>query len=183
MMKKLNFLLHLLLPEISFWPANTRIDLKFLRCVQVLDLFLNCCSDIDEKKWKHYFVISLCLWIRLLHCLEWVFSISVSGFRLKFSHNSVSRERLRYDSKTDLMTNGQMDRFRLFLEYAFFHWLSICLELNLQELLKLVSSLTTSSFSKTCLRWVLVCSWNTLLLFSYWVLQYRLISFSFAMQH
>ena len=171
--------MHLLWPEISFWPAKTRNDMKFLSCVQVLDLVLNFCSDINGEN-GNTTLLFLCLWIRLHHCLEWVFSIFVSGFKLNFlkiqCHGNVCK-------RIPKVTWWQMDWFWVFLEYVFFHWLSICLELNLQELLKLVSSLTTSSFSKTCLRWVLVCSWNTLLLFSYWVLQYRLISFSFAMQH
>ena len=58
------------------------------------------------KNWKHYFVIYLCWWIRLHHCFDWVFSIRVSGFGLKFSRFLVSRERLQKDSEPDKMTNG-----------------------------------------------------------------------------
>ena len=156
------------MPEICFWPAKTRKELKFLRCIQVLDLFLNCCSDINERTWIHYFVISLCWWIKLHHCLKWVFSICVSAFWLKFSRNSVSRDCSQKDSITELTTIRLILGF--FWKMLVFRWLSMCLLFNLQELLKHVSLLTTSSFSITCLRCILVCSWNTLLLFSYRVL-------------
>ena len=35
-------------PEICFWPAKTRRNLNFLRCIHVFDLVLKYCSDINE---------------------------------------------------------------------------------------------------------------------------------------
>ena len=48
------------LTEMCFWPANSRKNLKFLRCIHVFDLVLKYCSDINEEKWLHllfYFLV------------------------------------------------------------------------------------------------------------------------------
>ena len=34
--------------EKCFWPAKTIENFNFLKCILVLDLFLNCCSDTKE---------------------------------------------------------------------------------------------------------------------------------------
>ena len=38
-------------PEMCFWPANTRKNLEILRCIHVLDLLLKYGSDINEGNW------------------------------------------------------------------------------------------------------------------------------------
>jgi len=35
-------------PDMCFWPAKTRKNLNFLRCIHVFDLVLKYCSDINE---------------------------------------------------------------------------------------------------------------------------------------
>ena len=48
-------------PENWFWPAKTRKNWNFLRCIPVFDLVLKNCSDINEGKWLqvlfHFFVL------------------------------------------------------------------------------------------------------------------------------
>ena len=101
-------LVALLVPEVCFWPAKLRKNLNSLRCMQVLDLVLNCYSDKKEVLLIHF--ISL-------HCvadqngiISWlngkIFFIPGSIFRLNFSRISVLRKGSRLDSKTELTKNG-----------------------------------------------------------------------------
>ena len=39
------------MPEMCFWPAKTRKNLNFLRCIHVIDLMLKYGSDINEGNW------------------------------------------------------------------------------------------------------------------------------------
>ena len=39
------------MPEMCFWPVNTRKKLNFLRGIHVFDLVLKYCSDISEGTW------------------------------------------------------------------------------------------------------------------------------------
>ena len=54
-------LVALIVPENWFWPAKTRKNWNFLRCIPVFDLALKNCSDINEGKWLqvlfHFFVL------------------------------------------------------------------------------------------------------------------------------
>ena len=48
------------MPEMCFWPAKSRKNLNFLRCIHVFDLVLKYCSDINERKWLQlllYFIV------------------------------------------------------------------------------------------------------------------------------
>ena len=48
------------MPEMCFWPEKTRKNLNFLRCIQVFDLVLKYCSDINEGNWLQlpfYFIV------------------------------------------------------------------------------------------------------------------------------
>ena len=37
--------------EMCFWPAETRKNLTFLRCIHLWDLVLKSCEDINEGNW------------------------------------------------------------------------------------------------------------------------------------
>ena len=48
------------MPEMCFWPAETRKSLNFLRCIYVIDLVLKYGSDINEGNWLQllfYFIV------------------------------------------------------------------------------------------------------------------------------
>ena len=45
----------LCVPERCFWPAKTRKNLEFLRCLHVFDRVLKCGSDINEGNWLQVF--------------------------------------------------------------------------------------------------------------------------------
>ena len=47
-------LVALLVSEVCFWPAKLRKNLNSLRCMQVLDLVLNCYSDKKEALLIHF---------------------------------------------------------------------------------------------------------------------------------
>ena len=44
-------LVDLLLPEMCFWLANFRKNMRFLRCIHVLDMVLKYRIDINERNW------------------------------------------------------------------------------------------------------------------------------------
>ena len=103
-------------PEMCFWPAKTRKHLNFLRCIHVIDLVLNYCSDINERNWLQllfYFIVLMAL---VASGIGLVFFHLY--FRLKFSCFAVSRSCvLQFVSKTDLTTTG------LLLEFSVGVWL------------------------------------------------------------
>ena len=76
-------------PEMCFWPAQTKKNLNFLRCLHVFDLVLKYCSDLNEGNWLqllfHFFVLmgifALVIGLSVFNC--------VLGFRLKISYCSV----------------------------------------------------------------------------------------------
>ena len=99
-------------PEMCFWPAKTRKNLNFLRCIHVFDLVLKYCSDINEENWLQllfYFNVLICVVASNIGMS--FFFILVSGFRLTFSRIAVSRKPLQVETKTDLTTTA------LFLEF------------------------------------------------------------------
>ena len=100
--------------ELCFWPAKTRINSNFLRCIHVFDLVLKYCSDKTEGNWLQLVFYFLVLTDVVASVIGMSFFIYVWGFRLKFSRIAVSRKRLQLDSKTDLITNG--------LIFVFFCW-------------------------------------------------------------
>ena len=93
----------LVVPEMCFWSEKSRKNLNFLnflRCIQVLDVVLEGCSDITEAN-------------RLLHCfskycciVNWneFFFICKSGFRLMFPRLPLLLERLQLDITICLIT-------------------------------------------------------------------------------
>ena len=101
--------------ELCFWPAKTRKNLNFLRCLHVFDLVLKYCSEINEGNWLEllfYFfvlkgIVASVVGMSFFHLF----------FRLKFFGIAVSGKRLQLESKTDLTTTT------LFLEF----FVRICL--------------------------------------------------------
>ena len=107
----------LCLPERCFWPAQTRKNLNFLRCIHVFDLVLKYCSDINEGIWLQlllYFIV-------MIHIAALVLGMSflfwISDSKMKFTRVALSRKRLQLESESDLTTTG------LFLEI----FVGICL--------------------------------------------------------
>ena len=93
-------------PETCFWPAKTRRDLNFLRCIHVIDLVLKYGSDINEGNWLQLLVYFILLTGIVASVLGMSFLRYVSGFRSNFSRTAILRKRLQLDSKSDLTTNG-----------------------------------------------------------------------------
>ena len=99
------------LPEMWFWPAHTKKNLKFLRWLHVFDLVLKYCSDLNEGNWLqllfHFFVLmgifALVIGLSFFNC--------VLGFRLKFSRIPVSGKCLQLESKTVLTMTGLILEF------------------------------------------------------------------------
>ena len=96
----------LCVPERCFWPAKTRKNLEFLRCLHVFDRVLKCGSDINEGNWLQVFFYFFVLVGIVASVVGIIFFSCVSGFRLKFSRIALWRKRLQLDSKSDLTTNG-----------------------------------------------------------------------------
>ena len=79
------------MPEMCFWPAKTRKNLNFLRCIHVFDLVINFFADINEINWLQlvfYFIVLMGI-VASVDGMS--FLIYVSGCRLKFSRIAVSR--------------------------------------------------------------------------------------------
>ena len=102
-------------PEKWFWPAKTRKNWIFLRC---LHFFWPGAQNLFRHKWRKQASNSLFFplyWrVELAKILEWVFC--ASAFWLKFSRFALLRKRLQLDSKTDLITN------RLILKFFIAMW-------------------------------------------------------------
>ena len=77
---------------------------KFLRCIQVWDLKLTCCSVMNEGNWIQHLFYFLELVNVVASFIGKSFFICGLGFRLKFSPNAVIRKRLQLESKTELTT-------------------------------------------------------------------------------
>ena len=113
-------------PEKCFWPAQTKKNLFFLRCLHVFDLVLKYCSDLNEGNWLqllfHFFVLmgifALVIGLSFFNC--------VLGFRLKFSRIAVSGKCLQLESKTVLTMIGFFWSF--LLKYAPFRRLHVCMD-------------------------------------------------------
>ena len=131
--------------------------LNFLRCIHVFDRVLKCGSDINEGKWLQvlfYFivlmgivtaVIGIRFFSAFFHVLDWSFLL------LHFDGNVCNW--------IPKVIWSRMDWFwRFSLGTGFSHWLHICMDWILQELLNCYLLLTTSFFSMFSLRVFLVCS-------------------------
>ena len=115
-------------PEKWFWPAKTRKNWNFLRCIHVFDLVLNYCSDI----WGKLATSSI-----LFHCTVGYiflgfrneFFILCFRFQIEFFRIPMSRKCLQLDSKSDLTTNGLILEFfvgiRLFLLTSWMHGMKL----------------------------------------------------------
>ena len=113
-------------PEMCFWPAKTRKNLNFLRCLHVFDLVLKYCSEINEGNWLELLFYFFVLMGIVALVVGMSFLIYVSGIRLRFSRIAMSRKRLQLESKTDLTTTALF--LRLLLEYGSFRRLHICVD-------------------------------------------------------
>ena len=157
----------------GWWPCacmknasglrKSKKNLILWRCLHFIDLVLKYCSDINKRNWLQllfYFLffdgfICLGFWNEFFSVFQF---LGWSNLVLLFT------ETFGMDSKTICL---QRDWFLvLFLEYGFFHWLHICMDWNLHELLKLVFFLMTSSLSITPLGDTLGYFLNMLVLFS-----------------
>ena len=126
----------LCVPERCFWPAQTRKNLKNLRCIHVFDLVLKYCSDINEGIWLQlllYFIVMIDIAALVLGMS---FLFWVSGFKMKFSRVAMSRKRLKFESKTELTAIG------LFLEI----FVGVCLVSSISYLHGLKFALNCSIF-------------------------------------
>ena len=136
-------LVALRVPEMCFWPANTRKSLNFLRCVYVIDLVLKYGSDINERNWLKllfYFIV-------LIGIVASV--IRMSFFSAVFQVLDWSFLVLHFDGNVcnwiPEVIWPHMDRFWGFLfKNGFFLWLHVSMEWNLQGLLNCYSFSTTS---------------------------------------
>ena len=81
--------------KMCFWPAKTRSNLNFLRCIRDLELLLlTDSSNINEGIKIQLFFHFLVLVYSKARFLQLSFSICVSGVRLKFSPMAVLRKHL-----------------------------------------------------------------------------------------
>ena len=84
-----------LLLEMCCWPAKTRSNLNFLRCIRVLDMLLvKYCSDVNEGVRKQLFFQFLILVYSISRILQLSPFICVSGVELKFFRMAVLRKHL-----------------------------------------------------------------------------------------
>ena len=83
------------MPDLLFWAAKVRLNLKFLRCIQYLDLLLpKYCSNINEGiriQLFFHFLVLVYSNARILHLSPF---ICVSGVEFKFSRMAVLRKHL-----------------------------------------------------------------------------------------
>ena len=79
------------MPEMCFWPANTRSNLNFLRCIHIFDLVLKFCADITEVNWLQLVFYVIVLMDMVASVIEMSFSYLFSRFQFEiFSHCSVT---------------------------------------------------------------------------------------------
>ena len=114
------------MPKMCFWPAKTRKNLNFFRCIHVFDLVRNYCSEINEGNWLQLLFYFIVLMGIVASVIGMSFFIYVSGFMSKFSRIAVSRNRLQLESKTDLTTTAFFLSFMM--EYASFRRFHICID-------------------------------------------------------
>ena len=167
-------------PEMCFWPGNTRKNLNFLRCIHVFDLVLKFCSD----KWKKLSTASiLLLCIVGYSCLGyWKDFFSSMCQDLGWSFLAMQC----YGSVCNWNPKLIWARLRIFRIFC-------C---NMRHFIDFISTFTETCmncsnvilfwrhqiFSIVSLRGIVVCSLKKLVLFSHILVYYRLISFSIALQ-
>ena len=81
----------------------------FSRGILVFDMVIKYCSDINERNWLQLLFYIIVLMGKIASIIGMIFFHLC--FRLKFSRNAVSWERVQLESKTDLTTTG------MFLEF------------------------------------------------------------------
>ena len=109
-----------------FLACEDEKKLELFRCLQVLDLVLKYCSDINKGNWIHFFFFIVL--VNIVASLNGrIFFICGSGFRLKCSRISLLPKRLQLGSKTDLSTKALSMEF-LSLECASVHCRHICMD-------------------------------------------------------
>ena len=149
-------------PEMCFWPAKTRKNLELLE--------MHRChwpgSQIwFRHKWKKLVTASV-----LLHCIDGYSCLCYWNefFSAMFQVLDWSFLELHFYGNVcnwiPELIWSQMDWFWVFLlEFGFFRWLHICMNWNLQHLLKFLWR--HQIFSLDSLRSILICSLNVPWLF------------------
>ena len=67
-----DFMVAQLVPEMCFWLVNSRKNLNFLRCIQVSDPVLECCSDTEDQ--IGYTIYYFLVLVKILYCFsDWQF--------------------------------------------------------------------------------------------------------------
>ena len=144
------------LPEMCFWPARTRKNLNFLRCLHVFDLVLKYCSEINEGNWLQllfYFIVLMRIVASVIGMsfLSYIFPVLAWSFLALQCHGNVCN------------WNPKLiwPRLRFFwsflLEYASFRRFHFCIDWNLHELLSGYFFWRDQSISIVSLRSILVC--------------------------
>ena len=132
-------------PENWFWPAKTRKNWNFLRCIPVFDLVLKNCSDVNEGNWLQLLfhfnvlmgvvssVIGMSFFLLCFRFLIEVFSFCTFtetfaiGLQKLFDHNWIDFEVIQWNMAffvdflsvwTDLCKN--CSNFLLFWRHQFF---------------------------------------------------------------
>ena len=77
--------------------------------MQVLDLVLKYCSDINERNWIHFSISSTCWWLKLQCYLAWISFIYGSSFQLKFCRIFLSLKRLLLDWTGSLVSFSELN--------------------------------------------------------------------------
>ena len=119
-------LVALRMPKLCFWPAKTRKNLNFLKCIHVFELVLKYCSDINERNWSQLFFYLIVLTDIAASILGLSFLFCFSGFRLILFRIAVSQKRLQLESETDLTTTGFFPEF--LVHYASYRRLNVCMD-------------------------------------------------------
>ena len=97
----------LLEPGMCFRPMETKVNLKILRCMQVLDLVLKLCSGINERNGIQLFFLIPC--VGGYSCIfekNRFLSKYGSGSKFSFPSSTFVLESLQMVSKNGLITIG-----------------------------------------------------------------------------
>ena len=162
-------LVALRVPEMCFWPAKTGKNFDYFETHTYLWPGAQICF---RHKWRKPVAASLLLhFIGGYSCLRYwkeFFSAVFHVLDWSFLVLHLDRNVCNYIPK---VISARMDWFWVFLlENRCFHWINICMDWNLQELLNCCFFWRHQFFSMLSLRGILVCSLKMLVLFSHTIL-------------